>query len=377
MPVAASLPNGLALSGGGFRATLFHLGALWRLNELGWLRRLDIITSVSGGSIINGVLATRWSRLAWSPLPGGGETAVDFEDRIAKPIREFCSKAIDVSSVIIGSLSPFSSIVEQVAHAYDKHLYEGATLQTLPLPVSGQAPRFLFYASSLQTGSSVRMDRRRFADYKIGEIPSPDLSLARVVGASSAFPPVLSPVYFDFDPAQWQPLPGAYLYPNVELRRHVALTDGGVYDNLGLEAIYDRCDTVLVSDASAPFDILNDAIDDPLSLMTRVNAVMMEQTRALRRHAVVNEFTTGRRRGAFWGIGTRVGDYGLPGTVANDSPLTASLELIRTRLNQFSAEEQGHLINWGYALADAAMRRWMLPGPPSVPGVQPDPEFPL
>jgi len=221
------------------------------------------------------------------------------------------------------------------------------------------------------------MDRRRFADYKIGEIPSPDLSLARVVGASSAFPPVLSPVYFDFDPAQWQPLPGAYLYPNVELRRHVALTDGGVYDNLGLEAIYDRCDTVLVSDASAPFDILNDAIDDPLSLMTRVNAVMMEQTRALRRHAVVNEFTTGRRRGAFWGIGTRVGDYGLPGTVANDSPLTASLELIRTRLNQFSAEEQGHLINWGYALADAAMRRWMLPGPPSVPGVQPDPEFPL
>jgi len=377
MPAAASLPNGLALSGGGFRATLFHLGALWRLNELGWLRRLDIITSVSGGSIINGVLATRWSSLAWTPLPGGGETATDFEDKIANPIREFCTKSIDVSSVIIGGLSPFSSIADQVAHAYDKHLYDGATLQSLPPPVSGQAPRFLFYASSLQTGSSVRMDRRRFADYKIGEIPSPDLPLARVVGASSAFPPVLSPVYFEFDPAQWQPLPGAYLYPNVELRRRVALTDGGVYDNLGLEAIYDRCDTVLVSDASAPFDIVNEAIGDPLSQMTRVNAVMMEQTRALRRRAVVNEFTTGRRGGTFWGIGTRIGDYGLPNTVANDTPLTASLELIRTRLNRFSAEEQGHLINWGYALADAAMRRRILPGPPAAPGVQPDPAFPL
>jgi NTE family protein len=265
----------LALSGGGFRATLFHLGALWRLNELGWLRRLDIITSVSGGSIINGVLATQWSSLAWTPLPGGGEAASNFEDKIAAPVRAFCTKSIDVSSVIIGGLSPFSTIADQVAHAYDKHLYDGATLQSLPLPVSGQAPRFLFYASSLQTGSSVRMDRRRFADYKIGEIPSPDLPLARVVGASSAFPPVLSPVYFDFDPAQWRPLPGAHLYPNVDLRRRVALTDGGVYDNLGLEAIYDRCDTVLVSDASAPFDVVNEATGDPLGQMTRVNAVMM------------------------------------------------------------------------------------------------------
>src|SRR5205085_2664966 len=53
----------LCLSGGGFRATLFHLRSLRRLNELGALSRLDTITSVSGGSITNGVLATRWSRL--------------------------------------------------------------------------------------------------------------------------------------------------------------------------------------------------------------------------------------------------------------------------------------------------------------------------
>lgn len=50
---------GLALSGGGFRATLFHCGALWRLNDLGVLARLDRISSVSGGSITAGVLATK------------------------------------------------------------------------------------------------------------------------------------------------------------------------------------------------------------------------------------------------------------------------------------------------------------------------------
>src|SRR5690242_8688552 len=53
----------ICLSGGGFRATLFHLGALIRLNELGVLSNVKVFSSVSGGSILNGVLATRWSTL--------------------------------------------------------------------------------------------------------------------------------------------------------------------------------------------------------------------------------------------------------------------------------------------------------------------------
>jgi NTE family protein len=73
---------------------------------------------------------------------------------------------------------------------------------------------------------------------------------------------------------------------------------------------------------------------------------------------------------------TRIGDYGLANTLAKDNALTASLEFIRTRLNQFSPEEQGHLINWGYVLADAAMRRRVLPGPPFTAGLLPDPTFP-
>ena len=63
---------------------VFHLGVLWYLEDAGLLAKLGRISSVSGGSIINGVLATRWSNLAWTPLPGGGETASDFEDKIAK-----------------------------------------------------------------------------------------------------------------------------------------------------------------------------------------------------------------------------------------------------------------------------------------------------
>ena len=54
---------GLALSGGGFRATLFGLGSLARINDGGLLGKLDVITSVSGGSILAGILAQRWSQL--------------------------------------------------------------------------------------------------------------------------------------------------------------------------------------------------------------------------------------------------------------------------------------------------------------------------
>src|ERR1700727_2751182 len=54
---------GLCLSGGGFRAMLFHLGAFIRLNEMGLLSKLDRVASVSGGSIAAGALAVAWNDL--------------------------------------------------------------------------------------------------------------------------------------------------------------------------------------------------------------------------------------------------------------------------------------------------------------------------
>jgi len=66
MPFGSEGPEpgiGLALSGGGFRATLFHCGALWRLNELGYLQKLARVSSVSGGSITAGLLGLKWPKL--------------------------------------------------------------------------------------------------------------------------------------------------------------------------------------------------------------------------------------------------------------------------------------------------------------------------
>ena len=74
----------LCLSGGGYRAMIFHLGVLWRLNELGYLARLDRISSVSGGSITAGLLGLRWGRLDFA-----GGVARGLVTQVVEPIRAF------------------------------------------------------------------------------------------------------------------------------------------------------------------------------------------------------------------------------------------------------------------------------------------------
>src|SRR5215213_8465239 len=55
--------SALCLSGGGYRAMVFHAGVLWRLYETDLLTSLKRISSVSGGSITAGVLALKWKSL--------------------------------------------------------------------------------------------------------------------------------------------------------------------------------------------------------------------------------------------------------------------------------------------------------------------------
>jgi NTE family protein len=69
----------LAMSGGGFRATLFHLGSVWRLNDLGYLQKLNRVCSVSGGSITAAMLGYRWKRLTFD----GNGIATNFREEIA------------------------------------------------------------------------------------------------------------------------------------------------------------------------------------------------------------------------------------------------------------------------------------------------------
>lgn len=340
---------GIALSGGGYRATLFGLGSLQRINDAGLLGKLDRVTSVSGGSILAGVLAHRWKELDF--IDG---RALNFNALVVEPVRAFCSRTIDIGAGIKGALMPFRSAGDFLAARYDDDLFEGAMLKDIPDASLPGNPRFVFYATSLQTGRSFRFRQDFIADYLLGINRSAQVKLSTAVAASSAFPPIFSPIEFDTEPGDWQQ--GSAAPELAALRDHVVLTDGGVYDNMGLESLVDNVDIVLVSDAGAPFGIEEAPAEDYVRQLGRVRDILIDQTRALRKRWLVSEFAAGRKRGAYWGIATQIGDFAATDALAADNTLTGELDEVPTRLAAFDEPLQGRLMNWGYALCDAALR---------------------
>src|SRR5579862_4669846 len=153
---------GLCLSGGGFRAALFHLGALRRLNEVGLLSKVRTISSVSGGSIINGLLAKCWRKLR----PDGGSASFsNFGELVERELRSFCGQDLR-SGVLVGArlnplhwgtlLSEDHSATDFLSHAYQDKLLGDLRLEDLAAIHAGGGPEFVFCASNLQTGVNFR-----------------------------------------------------------------------------------------------------------------------------------------------------------------------------------------------------------------------------
>ena len=352
----------LCLSGGGYRAMIFHVGALWRLNELGYLRKLDRVSSVSGGSITAGCLALAWKDLVFDDVG----IATGFDKLVVQPIRDLARHTIDVPSVLGGIFSS-KSIAEKVAAAYDKHLFHGASLQNLPDEVSGKAPRFVINASNVQSGALYRFSKPYIWDYRVGKIEKPTLALSLAVAGSSAFPPVLSPLRLKFKDGDYAPGTGDGLQTDPYTTRPV-LTDGGVYDNLGLETAWKRYRTILVSDGGGKMAAQGKPDTDPLRHTKRVLDLVDNQVRCLRKRQVINAYQLPRdgsttwRDGTYWGVRTNIADYGLESALPCPHAQTMRLAEVPTRLAKMDKLTQERLVNWGYAVCDAAMRRWVIPG---------------
>jgi NTE family protein len=195
---------GLCLSGGGYRAMLFHAGALWRLNELGYLKRLTRVSSVSGGSIAAAVLGLHWADLEFEPSgPAGAPVATNLAEQVVAPLRGLAARTLDVPAVLAGMLLPGLTISTRLAAAYRRHLFGTATLQDLPRDEEG--PRFVINATNLQSGVLWRFSRPYMADYRVGCVNEPTVTLADAVAASSAFPPILAPARMRFGEGQYAP----------------------------------------------------------------------------------------------------------------------------------------------------------------------------
>ena len=341
---------GLCLSGGGSRAMLFHAGALWRLNELGMLPRLDRVSSVSGGSITAGVLGTRWGELAFDASTG---VSPRFEAAIVAPLRRLAGRNLDIRLGIEGLLLPGVNAADRYRDALGTHLYGDATLADLPAP--GEGPRFIFNATNLASGVLWRFSRPYARDWRVGSIPAPKFSIATAVAASGAFPPFFAPLELDVSPDDFEPGSGSGLQLPGYTER-IRLGDGGIYDNLGLETVFKRCRTVLVSDGGGRL------ADDPAPptdwprQMLRVMKIIDNQVRSLRKRLLIAAYERGDREGAYWGIRSSIEEYGAPGALPCPPDATRILAELPTRLARVPAARQRGLINWGYAIADAAIR---------------------
>src|SRR5271166_2375581 len=209
------------------------------LNEVGLMSKIDRFSSVSGGSITAAVLAANWSKLEFDP----GGVASNFVDAVVAPLRAMAGTDVDMAAIISGMLLPAKSISDRVAAAYRKHLFGDTTLQDLP-----DQPRFVFNATNLESGVLFRFSKPYLADYRVGQVLKPRLALASAVAASSAFPPVLSPCTLDLAGQTWTTNKGNDL-TSAGYRSKIKLSDGGVYDNLGVETAWKLYKTILVSDA--------------------------------------------------------------------------------------------------------------------------------
>jgi NTE family protein len=353
---------GLCLSGGGYRAMVFHVGALWRLLETGMLQRLSRISSVSGGSIAAATLALAWPDLA------GAEGRDAFLTKVVEPLRGLAGETIDADAIILGIALP-GRISDRIAAAYKSCLFGDATLQALP-----DAPRFVINATNVQSGALWRFSKPYMADWRVGMVERAKIPLAQAVAASSAFPPMLSPVEMRLDPKDFTPGSGQDLQ-RPPFTSRVILSDGGVYDNLGLETVWKRCRTVLVSDGGGKMQPEEEPKSDWARHAYRVLDIVDNQVRALRKRQLIDSYQApaadrNHRLGAYWGIRTDIRNYRLSDAIPADLARTTALAEVPTRLKRLDDETQERLINWGYAVCDAALRRHV------EPGLTPSPELP-
>jgi NTE family protein len=335
----------LCLSGGGYRAAIFHLGAVRWLNEIGWLPRLNRISSVSGGSILAGHLAYRF-RNGW---PAGPLTPEEWLEHIEEPFWQFVSHDIRTLPVLcrlvywLPGLSSLLAPAEVLRREYVTHLLEGNDLELTALLKS---PEFIFCATDMTFGVNWEASRKRVGDYMAGYVkPPPDWTLARAIAASSCFPPVFPPSRPRLPAENFRH--GRYTKPDrLQKLAGIRLTDGGVYDNLGLQPAIRR-KRVLVSDGGGLLEFT--LVKNPFRRLIRYSELLQNGVGKLRKQWILRDFKARPRikEGAYWGIGDRTARQ----PPFPDQEAVEQIAAIRTDMNAFTRAEFEILLNHGYLLA--------------------------
>ena len=320
---------GLALSGGGFRAAGFHLGVMRELQRVGILSKLDLISCVSGGSIAGGTLVANWADPA------------DALDKLDHYLR---TKSIAVASVIGGVLDPFESRLDKLAKTYDRDLFSGK-----PLSALRNGPRVYFNSTNLATGNLFFFvagggKDEELGEHELGTASATDFPISRAVAASSSFPPVFPPLRLDPD-----------VYPPGAAVEYVTLTDGGVYDNMGINPLLrvarNTLDYIIVSDGGRPFIIDERPTESGAIVLKASLNIMMEQIRGLEFDRIQHRHLANKGPKPLW--------FSIDSTLGERQPGDASFaSAIGTNLKRLSDAELTVLARHGGALVAARINEY-------------------
>jgi NTE family protein len=255
----------LTLSGGGSRAIAFHLGCFRALNDLGILSKVEVLSTVSGGSVVGTLYAYgkfnsfgEFDSKVVEVLRRGLQTdilkSVLFSTCLPKilatvvvhgllglvliPVRWLARLArwctgwnelplVKWLSLLPESLPVWGSLTTAFERSLEKSLYSGITLGSTR---TGDI-EVVINACELKTGTAFRFGSSVAGGWRYGSIVgSPSIPVSKAVAASAAFPALLPPLIEEFEFEQG----------GIRRRAVVSLTDGGVYDNLGVTAVEPR-----------------------------------------------------------------------------------------------------------------------------------------
>jgi predicted acylesterase/phospholipase RssA len=325
---------GLALSGGGFRASLFHIGVLARLAELDMLRRVEVISCVSGGSIVGAHYYLEVRKLL-RERPDAAITRDDYVGIVRRLEERFLAGVqTNIRTSVLTDrrlarrmLRRDYSRTTRLGELYEERIYslvedevgqakgaDGAVrprymheLVIQPVLKSGdvwrdfkprnhnwrrraKAPILILNAATLNTGHNWQFTatymgeapatihrevdsvyRLRRKYYKEAPDSADSPQLVRLGAAVAASSCV---------PLLFEPVYFDGLYESGGASLSVKLVDGGVCDNQGVAGLLEQdCTVLLVSDGSGQMDALARPSSESLNVALRSNGVLQARIR--------------------------------------------------------------------------------------------------
>jgi len=348
-------PFGIALSGGGYRATLFHLGAMRRLNEIGWLPRLDRIVSVSGGSLLLGYLLCRTPEVLDKSKRIAAE---DWSSKVSGPVHRFVKNDLRTTQTLLNFTlnwvfnrdKRLDSSIKRLTKLYGQKTFGDVKR----LNKNSRWPEVYIVATDCVYGQAFKFSNvpKKSGHQLIGKATMADFPIAKACMISACFPPIFGPYFPKFSTDEFT---GKAHSDSEKIKiKNLALVDGGLYDNLGINLIIGGPKTFirLFSDAGSPLGVAKNETRSAriviryLKLMTGfIGRLNFQRVRTIRANSY-----------AFWSSqfyqkGSGINDFGYSSEIVE-----GYLEDVRTDLDMFTEAEAKILENHGYAQAEFALR---------------------